>query len=379
MGMAYIDDLREILKKRCGGCTSCHQCRSCDHDCKANRAGRLDDEVPVNYWQLHLTGACNLRCSHCYHEDYSSARDLTKDQWLAVVRGILAMCAVNGNSVEIGLTGGEPFLRLDVIEGIDYVLAGSGVRYDILTNGTMIDEKACQWLAGLSVARVQVSLDGASPAVHDEIRGLGAWDAAMNALRLLRHHGIKTSIMFTVNNVNAKDAVPIHSLAEGLGVDALGIERWLPGGQSLKSGLVALSAQDLSGVYQQVIDWRDAHGWDARGLYRPLWALADAAAGGMCSAGLSGGAILEDGTVLACRRLPIPLGNAVTGDLQEIWADHPVLKQLRSEDASPGCLSCEHVAVCRGCRAAAYLESGDLAGVDPQCWVSDGHRRQLSQ
>jgi radical SAM protein with 4Fe4S-binding SPASM domain len=100
-----------------------------------------------------------------------------------------------------------------------------------------------------------------------------------------------------------------------------------------------------------------------------------AVATGGCAAGLSGLTILPDGTVVPCRRLPIPLGNVRNDSLREIWAASDVLIQLRDRGGYSGkCGACSRWAHCRGCRAIAYASSlargkADLLADDPQCFI----------
>jgi radical SAM protein with 4Fe4S-binding SPASM domain len=93
---------------------------------------------------------------------------------------------------------------------------------------------------------------------------------------------------------------------------------------------------------------------------------------GGCSAGVSGLTFLSDGTIVPCRRLPIPLGNIKFDAIREIWATSPVLDALRDRSRYAGkCGACRQWATCRGCRAiaaAARLRGPDsLLAADPQC------------
>jgi radical SAM protein with 4Fe4S-binding SPASM domain len=92
---------------------------------------------------------------------------------------------------------------------------------------------------------------------------------------------------------------------------------------------------------------------------------------------VSGLTLLPDGTILPCRRLPVPLGNVRRDRLREIWAASPVLEALRDKTRYHGkCGSCKRWALCRGCRAIAYAWSRaqgapDFLAPDPQCFYPD--------
>jgi len=98
---------------------------------------------------------------------------------------------------------------------------------------------------------------------------------------------------------------------------------------------------------------------------------------GGCAAGISGLTILPDGTVSPCRRLSVAIGNIRQDSLREIWADSPVLNQLRDRASYQGkCATCRRWALCRGCRAIAYAASlahgeGYLLSTDPQCFMAE--------
>lgn len=96
---------------------------------------------------------------------------------------------------------------------------------------------------------------------------------------------------------------------------------------------------------------------------------------GGCAAGISGLTIMPDGTLLPCRRLPVPIGNVRKDSIREIWATSDVLNDLRDRSKYKGkCGRCDKWANCRGCRAIAYAYteskgSADLMAPDPQCFL----------
>ncbi len=98
-----------------------------------------------------------------------------------------------------------------------------------------------------------------------------------------------------------------------------------------------------------------------------------------CAAGLSGLTVLPDGTMTPCRRLFVPIGNALKDRLREVWATSTVLKDLRDRSKYKGkCGKCDKWAHCRGCRAIAFAYSQSKGGTDfliedPQCFIYDSN------
>lgn len=129
-------------------------------------------------WQL--TYACQLRCTHCYTESgRRRAGKLSRRELLQIADTLVAMqvdCVL--------LVGGEPLLVPEIFDVIERLRAG-GLRVSCFTNGIDVTSEHARRLAQLG-SHVHVSLDGASPAVHDAIRGRpGAFDATMRTLGVL--------------------------------------------------------------------------------------------------------------------------------------------------------------------------------------------------
>ncbi|MBI3332697.1 MAG: methyltransferase domain-containing protein [Candidatus Omnitrophica bacterium] len=166
---------------------------------------------------LHTNNICNLACSHCLVESAPWVEDwgLTAGQLLEVI----------DEAVELGvdrfyMTGGEPFMRRDLFELIRAVTGSKGCELILLTNGTLLKGERAEALNGLSRQRVrfQVSLDGATAAANDPIRGEGSFEAAVAGLRLLVSLGFQTSVTTVVTARNLNELEEITRLAHSLGV-----------------------------------------------------------------------------------------------------------------------------------------------------------------
>ncbi|MFF7726671.1 radical SAM protein [Streptomyces sp. NPDC008001] len=126
------------------------------------------------------TYACPLRCSHCYSESgRRPSRQLSPPDMLRVADALIAM----GPRV-VALSGGEPL----IVQGIFEVagrLRDAGVKMSVNTSGWVMNRPLAERLAD-HFDEVIVSLDGATPEVHDRIRGrAGSFDRVMAALALL--------------------------------------------------------------------------------------------------------------------------------------------------------------------------------------------------
>lgn len=332
----------------------------------------LQDEF---YFQWHITERCNRACKHCYQGDHVS-KELSFERLDEIASRMDEAAAKWGRIGTVSLTGGEPYIRkaelydlaasLDRLDHIGY--------YDILTNGSLIDEREVARLVGLKkLRRVQVSLEGACRETNDSVRGEGSFDNTLSAIRHLRASGIEVSVMTTLTRNNMHEVTDLTVLLGQEGVSALALERLIPEGNGLSMADQVLNKYELKQLYESVYRLATDNPPVRILLYRPLFALIapdDPTVGALCSAGNNALTIMPDGTVYPCRRLPIPIGNVLQDGFYKIWYGSDLLWRIRDPKNLRGkCRDCDLLTKCRGCRAAAYFHSGDYMEEDPQCWA----------
>jgi len=325
------------------------------------------------YIQWHFIESCNLRCKHCYQNEYNCP-DLTRNELLEIATIIDKTLEKWGKIGRISLTGGEPFLRKDLLlELVEFFNKSDNCgRIGILTNGTLIEDAIAKTLSAFGkLGEIQISIDGASSEGHDQIRGRGSFNKSIDGIKTLKNNGFFVSLMFTLHKLNKDEVIGVIDLARQLGVDAITIERMTPmNAEDIKK--FYLNPDELFDIYRQIylkkIEIEQNSNLKIR-VSRPLWTLISERIGGFCPVGLTSLCILHDGTVLPCRRLNISLGNVLTDGLFKIWYASDVLWKLRNKNRlDKKCRECESLSNCGGCRAIAYQVHADFMAVDPQCW-----------
>jgi AdoMet-dependent heme synthase len=141
---------------------------------------------------IQITGTwCNLQCVHCINASGP------RDPWLAPLDvGTVRRAIIDGAALgvkEIYFTGGEPFLHPEILPLLEWALAHAPTT--VLTNGTLVDEAMADDLAtlfsrGRYGLEIRVSLDDPDRARNDAIRGRGAFDRALAAIRRLETRGM---------------------------------------------------------------------------------------------------------------------------------------------------------------------------------------------
>jgi radical SAM protein with 4Fe4S-binding SPASM domain len=325
-----------------------------------------------------VTYACNLKCPHCLTDAGKiGAGELNTKQALKLIDKF-----IGAQLMYLSLSGGEPFVRPDIMVLLEY-LAETGIRTDVATNGISLSEKKIRLLRDLPIFQIQVSIDGIGEE-HDLFRGRkGAFKRSCTTLRRLRDEGISTSISTTATSRNINQIEKIISLALELGCEAYKAIPFLPAGRGSrfekelrlgKQGQLKLSrillrkSEELEN--QMNIDTETTFMF----LLNPPRASSSPDGLMSCTAGYDMLSVGADGMAYPCPFLhDFPLGNLINGSFSEIWNNSPTLNYIRNlqkKDMIGPCRTCKYAPDhCHGgCRAAAWLESGNLNGTDPGCF-----------
>ncbi|MBI4502059.1 MAG: methyltransferase domain-containing protein [Gemmatimonadetes bacterium] len=164
---------------------------------------------------IQINNACNLSCPHCLvSSGPGEARGLPLEQ----VTRVLDRAGALGLE-RLYLTGGEPFVRKDVFRLLQHATAQLGIEAVVLTNGTVFTGPIRSGLETLDRAKVrfQVSLDGATPATNDALRGPGMFARALDGTRLLADLGFDVSITTVTTRKNLAELPSLPSLAKAAG------------------------------------------------------------------------------------------------------------------------------------------------------------------
>lgn len=327
------------------------------------------------YFQWHITEKCNLRCKHCYHDNYASDNELNLDELREIADKIDDTLKKWNKKGTLSITGGEPFVVEDkVFPLIHHINSLKTIQYfDILTNGWLLDQPILDRLKEFKkLRRIQLSLEASDQNLNDRIRGKGSFEKTLSAIRLLKKNNFQVAVMMTISNLNKNEVSPLINLLKEEGVDTFSAERFIPEGVGNNLKGCFLTSAELKEVFKKIYSIAMQETQIRILLYRPLFALLngnDPTVGAMCSAGTNALTIMHDGTIYPCRRLPIPIGNARTDSFYKVWYTSEVLWNIRNAMNIKGkCSKCEIITACRGCRAMAYTLTGDYLEEDPQCW-----------
>jgi SynChlorMet cassette radical SAM/SPASM protein ScmE len=324
-----------------------------------------------------VTGKCNLRCKYCSH--FSSGGDVEED--LPLEEWVRFLEELNRAAVmEVCLQGGEPFMRKDIKEIIEGIVH-NGMRFSILSNGTLITDEMARFLASTRRCNyVQVSIDGSGAETHDVCRGAGNFDRAVRGLKFLLKHGVSAAVRVTIHRGNVRDLENIaRLLLEDFGLPQFGTNSASHLGLCRKNAeqvqltgeerciamttLLALSKKyngrisATAGPLSEARGWREMEQAREQGLEKmPGRGFLTGCGGPFFYLG-----VRADGMILPCVQMPdLILGRINRDDLIEIWQDHPELIRFRRRREIPlssfeFCRECPYIGYCTGnCPATSY-------------------------
>lgn len=354
------------------------------------------------FWES--TRACLLSCRHCrasaIHRPLPG--ELTRCE---ADRLLEAIAAFGKPSPILVVTGGDALMRGDL-----FALAGRarelGLPLALAPSVTpLLTAETAATLRSLGVKVVSISLDGATPAAHDEIRGVeGHFEATLAALRRLRACGFTVQVNTCVMPENVEELPAIAAIVKETGATIWEVFFLVRVGRG--AGLAELTPAENEDVCHFLVDasrhgfvvrtvegpffrrvnaWRadDPPGADPQARYDlgPLYGRLAARLVELLGQPLSrsraqtkgtrdGNGIVfvsHDGEVHASGFLPLPLGNVKQRSLAEIYRDSPLLVGIRAGRFSGRCGACEYADLCGGSRARAFAATGDPLGEDPAC------------
>lgn len=326
-----------------------------------------------------ITYLCNLKCPHCLTSSGNKKNDeLSHEEAIRLIDRL-----AEAKLLYLSFSGGEPFLRPDLPELINYS-SKKNIRTDIASNGVDIDSSLLLKLRDLPLFHIQVSIDGIGNS-HDTFRGrTGAFNKIIENIKRLKNEGISVSVSTTATATNYNQIGSIIDLAAEMGCIAYKAIPFLPAGRGRSNTHLILGSEDYLNVcktlrekskeYSGIINISSETTFAFLLGHHVTVKTEDGYMG--CSAGYDTLSIGANGTAYPCPFLQeIPLGNLLEIPLRDLWKNSPILAELRGiykKDMDQPCRECSYAPEhCRGgCRASAFYKTGSLRGCDPMCPLS---------
>jgi len=297
---------------------------------------------------FEVTHRCICDCIHCF-----LVKDETNELSMDEISDIFRQLRKEG-TINIGITGGEPFLRNDIQEILG-TARENGFFISLLTTGILIDHAEVSLLKRLNIFHVEISLLGASAETHDGImQNPGAFDKMINAVKLLKNEGINVTLKSTILKGNYQEIDDMAALCKKLQVNFksnLLVSPMIDGCNAPQEYM--LTKNMISEINQDRINEGLITGEDiSKGAIL------------ICNAGKTTAGIAPNGDIFPCILMRKKIGSFRENTLNDIWHERQdqFLSEIRSmkmEDVAE-CFSCDLRSACIRCPGMVYLENRSL-------------------
>ncbi|MCL5103444.1 MAG: radical SAM protein [Armatimonadetes bacterium] len=277
----------------------------------------LDGHPQPTVCTLQVTNKCQANCMHCSAARYKKKWDteLSTAEWKRAIRSAERMGVVS-----IVFTGGEPLLRPDIFELIDWVDKDEAIAL-MFCNGLLLDDENVKKLARAGLWCVHVSIDSPDSASHDEMRRVpGCYDKAIEGIKRARDAGMMVGISTyaTPERLRNGQVVELIELAKEIRADEVTIFDVVPTGRLLHHDRqYLLTDEDKSELCRIEDEYNKDHG-----LPQVITqAHVNGPTGVGCYAGWCQFYMTAYGEVMPCDFTPLTFGNVRDEDLEFIWRD----------------------------------------------------------
>ena len=191
---------------------------------------RTGSETEKRIVLFEVTRRCNLHCTHCCVEAENEADyELTYNEIVEALNKILVW-----NPKQISFTGGEPLMRKDIFDILQFLNKQYSGRITVSTNGTLINEKNVDRLI-MYVDQIDISIDGVDEETCSRIRGKGVFPKVLQTIELLHKKGYYNITLSMISDkFHRKMEEEFYRLNEELGTTPI-VRSYTPSGRGKES------------------------------------------------------------------------------------------------------------------------------------------------
>ena len=203
------------------------------------------------FWECTLT--CNAKCKHCGSSAEKKKYDgeLTTEEIKTAFKQISN--DMDATKILINVTGGEPLVRKDLCEVMEYATNELGVHWGMTTNGILLNDENIEKLKKANMETISISIDGLEE-THDSFRGVpGSYKTIINNIKKLKKANfvkhLQVTTVFHKQNINQLDE--LYKVMLDLGLDSWRLVSMDPIGRANQNNNLLLDGKEL----KQLLDF----------------------------------------------------------------------------------------------------------------------------
>ncbi|MFT6089988.1 pyrroloquinoline quinone biosynthesis protein PqqE [Sulfitobacter sp.] len=330
-----------------------------------------------------LTYRCPLACPYCSNPVQMAAIDseLDTETWARVFREAAEM-----GVLQLHLSGGEPASRRDLTELVT-AAREAGLYTNLITSGIGLTEKRLMQLDEAGLDHVQLSLQGTSPEMADEIGGYrGGFARKMQVAEWIGKIGFPLTLNAVLHRRNLHQLPRAIEMAEEMGARRIEVATVQFHGWALKNRDALMPTREQAQEATQIVIEARTR---LKGRLVIDYVPADyhesypkRCMGGWGTTGLN---VTPNGLVLPChaaQTIPqLTFDRVQDKPLADIWHNGSAFNAYRGTDwMQDPCTSCDRKTIdFGGCRCQAMAVVGDPSATDPVCIKSPHHKDLQTQ
>ncbi len=169
---------------------------------------------PITYVRLSVTDRCNLRCFYCMPATgmtFLPRKELLSYEEMERLIKILAEMGVS----KVRITGGEPFVRRDLIDFLRRAKAIEGIEEIHITTNGVLTKKYVPILKDVGIASINLSLDTLDKDKFKELTRRDEFDKVWDTFNTILEYDIPLKLnAVVIDGKNTDDIIPMVELAE---------------------------------------------------------------------------------------------------------------------------------------------------------------------
>ena len=147
---------------------------------------------------ISILDYCNLHCPHCGRQ----ASNIEVDRNFLLAKDLERIAPWFKQAMYVTLVGwGEPFMNKDLFRIID-LIQSNGATVSLISNGTLIDEKAARQIIGPRPLLLNLSIDAGSPEIFEKVRAGARFDQVVANIDRLVALKKQAGAIFPIININ---------------------------------------------------------------------------------------------------------------------------------------------------------------------------------
>lgn len=309
--------------------------------------------IPLNV-QIDLTNECDANCIFCFQGNDHTKRinELSLSQIKMLLNDLKEM-----GTLRIGFSGGEPLLRKDIIDILEYSKL-LGYEVTMVSNGNLLNNDLVQALADLKLNVINFSVHSLTQKNNSFHFGTNKpdYELKLQYISDLNKLSSNVGISVTVTKYNIDELPNILYTLKELGIDEnkISFNSLLPGKKNIEN--LKPTQQQLDSIFKHNPELLHNFTYKHNGNRSFL-----------CAAARSTVNISYNGDVFPCSFIGISGGNLHENSIKHIWKRSKLFNIIRSfkKQHFEKCFKCDYNKSCSMCFAKNLEDTGDLYTPSP--------------